>query len=70
MDPVKEKDNSSVSLPQLAATDEASTTGEAQLGVKTVEAAEKVYGKYSKWLLFFRCVEPLRFHHHIGGASI
>ncbi|EKM58957.1 uncharacterized protein PHACADRAFT_25102 [Phanerochaete carnosa HHB-10118-sp] len=27
-------------------------TDEAQVGVKTVEAAEKVYGKYSKWFLF------------------
>lgn len=25
---------------------------DAHLGVKTVEAAEKVYGKYSKWFLF------------------
>ena len=25
---------------------------EPQAGVKTVEAAEKVYGKYSKWFLF------------------
>ena len=25
---------------------------DAHLGVKTVEAAEKVYGKYSKWWLF------------------
>ena len=25
---------------------------EPQVGVKTVEAAEKVYGKYSKWFLF------------------
>ncbi|KAF7791098.1 hypothetical protein EIP86_002059 [Pleurotus ostreatoroseus] len=32
----------------------ASISGEAEAytGVKTVEAAEKVYGKYSKWLLF------------------
>jgi hypothetical protein len=25
---------------------------EPQIGVKTVEAAEKVYGRYSKWFLF------------------
>ncbi len=25
---------------------------DAHVGVKTVEAAEKVYGKYSKWFLF------------------
>ena len=25
---------------------------DAHLGVKTVEAAEKVYGRYSKWWLF------------------
>ena len=25
---------------------------EAQLGVKTVEAAQKVYGPHSKWFLF------------------
>lgn len=25
---------------------------DAQLGVVTVEAAEKVYGRYSKWFLF------------------
>lgn len=25
---------------------------DAHLGVKTVEAAEKVYGKHSKWFLF------------------
>ena len=27
----------------------------AHVGVKTVEAAEKVYGKYSKWWLFIGC---------------
>ena len=31
---------------------------DAPLGVKTVEAAEKVYGKYSKWILFIRLVFP------------
>lgn len=29
---------------------------EAHVGVATVEAANKVYGKYSKWMLFIRCV--------------
>lgn len=28
------------------------TEADAYTGVKTVEAAEKVYGKYSKWLLY------------------
>ena len=29
---------------------------DAPAGVKTVEAAERVYGKYSKWFLFIGCV--------------
>ena len=29
---------------------------DAHLGVKAVEAAEKVYGRYSKWFLFIGCV--------------
>ena len=29
---------------------------EAHIGVKAVEAAEKVYGRYSKWFLFIGCV--------------
>ena len=29
---------------------------DAHLGVKAVEAAEKVYGRYSKWFLFVGCV--------------
>ena len=29
---------------------------DAHLGVKAVEAAEKVYGRYSKWLLFIGSV--------------
>lgn len=29
---------------------------DAHVGVKTVEAAEKVYGRYSKWLLYLGCV--------------
>ncbi len=32
---------------------------DAHLGVKAVEAAEKVYGRYSKWFLFIGCVHPL-----------
>ena len=38
-----------------------SVSGEAEAytGVKTVEAAEKVYGKYSKWLLFLGYVMKL-----------
>ena len=34
---------------------------DAHLGVKTVEAAEKVYGRYSKWFLFVGYVH----RHHI-----
>ena len=30
---------------------------DAHLGVKTVEAAEKVYGRYSKWFLFIGYVD-------------
>lgn len=26
------------------------------IGVRKVEAAHKVYGRYSKWFLFLRCV--------------
>ncbi len=29
---------------------------DAHLGVRAVEAAEKVYGRYSKWFLFIGCV--------------
>ena len=29
---------------------------DAHLGVMAVEAAEKVYGRYSKWFLFIGCV--------------
>ena len=32
-----------------------SSTDIAHIGVKTVEATHKVYGKYSKWFLFIRC---------------
>ena len=32
-----------------------SSTDVAHIGVKTVEATHKVYGKYSKWFLFIRC---------------
>ena len=35
---------------------------DAQLGVKTVEAAEKVYGRYSKWFLFIGYVSFLMSH--------
>ena len=34
---------------------------DAHLGVKAVEAAEKVYGRYSKWFLFIGCVLRLAF---------
>ena len=32
---------------------------DAHVGVKTVEAAEKVYGRYSKWFLFIGYVPVL-----------
>lgn len=32
------------------------TADAAHLGVRRVEASEKVFGKYSKWCLFIRCV--------------
>ena len=35
---------------------------DAHLGVKRAEAAEKVYGRYSKWFLFIGCVFALRLH--------
>ncbi len=34
---------------------------DAHLGVKKVEAAEKVYGRYSRWILFTSCVSSLLF---------
>lgn len=37
-----------------------SDTDDAQAGVKVVEAAEKVYGKYSKWFLFIGYVRSCR----------
>jgi len=33
-----------------------SRDSDAHLGVKKVEASYKVYGKYSKWVLFISCV--------------
>ena len=33
--------------------------GDIDVGVATVEAAEKVYGKYSKWFLFIGSVSLL-----------
>lgn len=33
---------------------------DAHLGVKRAEAAEKVYGRYSKWFLFVGCVFAFR----------
>ena len=35
---------------------EAERESDAHAGVKRVEAAEKVYGRYSKWVLFISCV--------------
>ena len=35
---------------------------DAHLGVKRAEAAEKVYGRYSKWFLFIGCVFAHRLH--------
>ena len=45
-------------IPRLgfATKIELETEEDAHLGVKTVEAAEKVYGRYSKWFLFVGCV--------------
>ena len=51
-------------IPQLDARVEQQLQAEADahLGVKKVEAAEKVYGKYSKWFLFLGCApSPLLF---------
>ena len=41
------------------APESVSEEAEAYTGVKTVEAAEKVYGKYTKCLLFLGCVMKL-----------
>ena len=43
-------------IDQRAAAIEAVVVEEAHIGVKAVEAAEKVYGRYSKWFLFIGCV--------------
>ena len=40
--------------PRIA--EELQAEEDAHVGVKAVEAAEKVYGKYSKWFLFIGCV--------------
>ncbi|KAI0759140.1 drug:h+ antiporter [Trametes elegans] len=39
-------------IPRLATKIELEVEEDAHLGVKTIEAAEKVYGRYSKWFLF------------------
>lgn len=51
MDPAK-KDSDSIELPHLDVSDDASSVAGVALGVQTVEAAEKVYGKHTKWFLF------------------
>lgn len=45
---LKKKDSGS----DLSARVDHFDADEPQVGVKTVEAAEKVYGRYSKWFLF------------------
>ena len=48
-------------VPQLdrRIEEELQAEADAHVGVKTVEAAEKVYGRYSKWFLFLGCVPSL-----------
>lgn len=42
---------------------------DAHQGVKKVEAAEKVYGKYSKWALFISSVFSSCFSRQLSGAN-
>lgn len=42
---------------------------DAHQGVKKVEAAEKVYGKYSKWALFISSVFSSCFSRRLSGAN-
>lgn len=48
MSDLAKKDSGSYHSDQVDAFE----ADEPQVGVKTVEAAEKVYGRYSKWFLF------------------
>lgn len=60
----KESDSDLSGSPQwVSSTANRTDADEAQVGVKVVEAAEKVYGRYSKWFLFIgyvRNVTPNR----------
>lgn len=50
------KDDQSVILQVSEPPDDLQLEQDASVGVKTVEAAEKVYGKHSKWFLFIGSV--------------
>lgn len=56
MTSLKKHDSSFGDSPELTVDHKIALEGEEEeevnFGVKTVEAAEKVYGKYSKWFLF------------------
>ena len=45
--------------PEIA--EELEAEEDAHGGVRTVEAAEQVFGKYSKWFLFIGCVSSSRY---------
>lgn len=54
MDPAKLKTHSdTIALPRLENQNDASFVSGA-LGVQAIEAAEQVWGKYSRWCLFAR----------------